>query len=460
MALLMGDHGVRLKLVSAQSAFLRGPHRHCAPMTSAPHTPLSRHRFVSILGGSAGNLVEWYDWYAYSVLTIYFAPSFFPKSDQTAQLLSAAAIFAVGFLMRPIGAYWMGVYGDTHGRKAGLALSVALMCAGSLLIAVAPTYAQAGVLAPALLVVARMLQGLSVGGEYGASATYLSEMATRRDRGFWASFQYFTLIGGQLVASGVTLLLVGVLSETAMEAWGWRIAFVIGAVLALAVYWLRSGLAETAAFEKLGARARSSALALWQAHPREFLIVVAISGGGSCAFYAYTTYLQKFLVNTSGFERQTATEISTATLIVFMLLQPLFGALSDRVGRKPMLLLFGIGGMLVSVPIFSALAAARTWETAFALALVPLVLLSAYTSISGLIKAEIFPAEIRTLGVALPYAIGNTIFGGTAEYAALWFKQAGLEAGFYWYVTAIIAVATIGFAALPDTGKHSRIVED
>lgn len=418
-------------------------------------------RLKAILGGSAGNLVEWYDWYAYSVLTIYFAPSFFPKSDQTAQLLSAAAIFAVGFLMRPIGAWIMGSYGDRHGRKAGLALSVGLMCAGSLMIAIAPTYAQAGVIAPAILVIARMLQGLSVGGEYGASATYLSEMASKKRRAFWSSFQYVTLIGGQLLALGVTLILQGFLDEAAMGAWGWRIAFVIGAALALAVYVLRRRLAETAQFEALAKdRPKSTALSLWRAFPREFMIVAAISGGGSCAFYAYTTYMQKFLVNTSGFGKQTATEIMTAALIIFMLSQPIFGLLADRFGRKPMLYLFGFGGMAVSVPVFTAIAATTDAVSAFAMILVPLMLLSAYTSISGLIKAELFPAHIRTLGVALPYALGNTIFGGTAEYVALKFKDLHLEAGFYWYVTTIIGMATIGFLMLPETKHASLIVED
>lgn len=428
---------------------------------AAMSAQMDRKRLTAIIGGSAGNLVEWYDWYAYSALTIYFAPAFFPSGDRTAQLLNTAAVFAVGFLMRPIGAWLMGSYADAHGRKAGLALSVALMCGGSLLIAIAPPYASIGIGAPALLIIARMLQGLSVGGEYGASATYLSEMATRKNRGFWASFQYVTLIGGQLLALGVTLVLQASLPEAALESWGWRIAFAIGAALALLVYVLRRNLAETEAFGKLDKdRAKSSALALWRAHPREFLIVAAISGGGSCAFYAYTTYMQKFLVNTSGFGRQTATEIMTAALVVFMLSQPLFGALSDRVGRKPMLLLFGVGGMIVSVPVFSALAVATVPMAAFGVVLIPLLLLSAYTSISGLIKAELFPPAIRTLGVALPYAIGNTVFGGTAEYVALWLKDAHLESIFYWYVTAIIALATLGFVLLPDTKRTSLIAED
>lgn len=419
---------------------------------------MDRKRITAIVGGSAGNLVEWYDWYSYTAFSLYFAASFFPKGDTTAQLLATAAIFAVGFLMRPVGAWAMGVYGDRHGRKAGLAISVALMAAGSLIIAFAPTYAQAGVAAPLILLLARMLQGLSVGGEYGTSATYLSEMATSRRRGFWSSFQYVTLIGGQLLSLAVLLILQAVMSEAALTAWGWRIPFVIGAVLALVVYLLRRRLAETESFEKQSADRRPSTIGnLWRDHPREFLLVAAISAGGSMSFYAYTTYLQKFLVNTSGFSKETATQVMTAALVIFMLQQPLFGYITDRIGRKPMLLTFGIGCMLATVPVFTALSHASSSWAALGLTLVPLTFLACYTSISGVIKAELFPAHIRTLGVALPYALGNALFGGTAEFAALRFKQAGMEAGFYWYLTAALAVATAAFIALPDTRLTSLI---
>ncbi|MES2146402.1 MAG: MFS transporter, partial [Pseudomonadota bacterium] len=339
-----------------------------------------RRRVRNVMGGSAGNLVEWFDWYAYSVLTIYFAPVLLPGHDRTTELLSAALIFAVGFLMRPIGAWAMGIYSDRHGRKSGLTLSVGLMAGGSLMIAAAPTYAAAGWLAPAVLLVARLIQGLSVGGEYGASATYLSEMALKDRRAFWASFQYTTLIGGQLLALGVVLILQVVMSEADLQAWGWRIAFVVGSLLALFVYWLRRRLAETEAFTRLQPdRAKSSIVRLWRDHPREFLIVAAISAGGSIAFYAYTTYMQKFLVNTSGFSRPDATRLMTLALIVFMAVQPLWGLAADRFGRKPMLLIFGFGGMATSVPVFTALSHANSLTIAFGLVMVLLLTLGSYT---------------------------------------------------------------------------------
>lgn len=417
-------------------------------------------RLRSILGGSAGNLVEWYDWYVYSAFALYFAPVIFPEASATAQLLNAAAIFAVGFLMRPIGAWVMGVYSDRHGRKAGLTLSVTLMCLGSLLIAVTPTYAAAGAVAPAMLVFARMLQGLSVGGEYGASATYLSEMAGRERRGYYASFQYVTLIGGQLTALGVLLLLQATMSEAALEAWGWRVPFAIGGLLAVAVFRIRRGLLETESFQAVKGERRSGGVALFREHPREAWTVMALTAGGTLAFYAYTTYMQKFLVGTSGFSRPTATAIMTAALLLYAAVQPVAGALSDRVGRKPLLVGFGVLGVLGTAPLFLALERVTSPVPAFALIAAALVALSGYTAISGVLKAEMFPAHIRTLGVALPYAIANTIFGGTAEYLALWLKNQGVERWFYGYVTAMIAVSLVAYLRMPDTRRHSRIVED
>jgi len=422
---------------------------------------MDRTRLRSILAGSAGNLVEWYDWFAYASFAIYFAPVFFPKGDPTAQLLSTATVFAVGFIVRPIGAYVMGRYADHAGRKAGLTLSVALMFGGSLLLAAAPSYAQAGVLGPVVLVVARMLQGLSLGGEYGASATYLSEIAPRRNRGFWASFQYMTLCGGQLSAIAVAVVLQAFLSEAELTAWGWRVPFVIGALLALAVYLLRRNMAETQSFRNLAEdRPRSTAAGLWAQHRREAILVAMLSAGGGLGAYTYTSYMQKYLFNTAGFSKATATYIVAAGLLWFTAMQPVFGALADRFGRKPMLLLFGIGGAIAAIPFFYAMEQVASPIAATLLLLIPLTLQSGYSANNALVKAELFPAHIRGLGVALPYAIGNALFAGTVEMVALGLKDIGIERAFYVYVAVVIAMAGVATLMLPETRETSLILED
>jgi MHS family alpha-ketoglutarate permease-like MFS transporter len=431
-------------------------------MTSAD-APARRHsRLRSIIGGSIGNLVEWYDWYAYSAFSLYFSKSFFPPANQTVQLLNAAAVFAVGFFMRPIGGWLMGRYADKYGRRAALTLSVFLMCGGSLLIAITPGYATIGVLAPTLLILARLVQGVSVGGEYGASATYLSEMAGQAHRGFWSSFQYVTLIGGQLIALAVLLVLQRTLSPEALQSWGWRVPFVIGALCAVVAIYLRRSLEETEEFQhdKASRPAGSPAATIrgLLAHPRAVLTVVGLTAGGTVAFYTFTTYAQKFLVNTAGFTAKEATYINAVTLLVYMALQPLVGALSDKIGRRPVLTAFGIVGTLGTVPLLTQLGQTHTMGGAIALLLLALTAVSGYTAINAVVKAELFPTSIRALGVGFPYAVTVSLFGGTAEYIALWFKNAGHETWFYWYVTACIAGSLLVYATMRET-RTSGLME-
>jgi MHS family alpha-ketoglutarate permease-like MFS transporter len=419
-------------------------------------------RAKGIFGGSAGNLVEWYDWFAYSSFALYFAPHFFPQGDTTAQLLQTAAIFAVGFFARPLGAWLMGLYADHRGRRAALAASVAMMCAGAFAIAVLPDARTIGGWAPAGLLAARILQGLSVGGEYGASATYMSEMAGRARRGFWASFQYVTLIAGQLIALAVLILLQTFMDPVALADWGWRIPFVIGALLAVVVFWIRAGMDESPSFVAAQAQGapRAKTMMLFARFPRETAIIFVLTAAGSLAFYAYTTYMQKFLANTAGFSKSAATTVTAVALVVFMLVQPLFGWLSDRVGRRTTIAVAFLGGAVATYPAMTALAVAPSRAVALALAILLLLILSGYTAVSGLVKAELFPAHVRALGVALPYAIANALFGGTAEYVALWFKDQGRESGFYIYVSVVMAAAFLVAVRLRDTNRHSKILED
>ncbi|TCO53470.1 MFS transporter [Actinocrispum wychmicini] len=411
----------------------------------------------NVIRGSIGNLIEWYDWYAYTAFSIYFASTFFPSGDQTAQLLNTAGIFAVGFLMRPIGGYVLGRFADRFGRRTALTLSVTLMALGSLIITVTPGYGTIGVAAPVILVIARLLQGLSVGGEYATSATYLSEVASRGKRGYYSSFQYVTLISGQLIALALQIVLQQVLTDHQLTTWGWRIAFGVGAVGAVAVMWLRRTMDESESFQNRTRTAEDGTLRLLLKYPKECLIVFGLTLGGTVAFYTYTTYLQKFMVNTSHIDKTTVTWINFIALAVFMGIQPLAGKLSDRVGRRPLLMFFGIAGTVVTVPLLTLLSHTKNPVVAFLLMTVALSIVTGYTSINAIVKAELFPTGIRALGVGLPYGLTVAIFGGTAEYVALGLKQAGVETLFYWYVSACILVSLVVYWTMRETSSASEL---
>ncbi|WP_394834273.1 MFS transporter [Pendulispora rubella] len=431
------------------------PARHDpAPTGTAPKSPV-----LAIIGASSGNLVEWFDFYTYSFTAIYFASAFFPSGDPTTELLNTAGVFAVGFFMRPLGGWLFGRLADKLGRRTSMMVSVLMMCFGSLMVACLPTYATVGKLAPALLLVARLIQGLSVGGEYGTSATYMSEVAVAGKRGFYASFQYVTLIGGQLLAVLALVILQQLLSADELKAWGWRIPFVLGALGAVVALFLRRSLVETSSAETRHDEKAGTLRGVLQ-HPRALLIVLGYTAGGSLVFYTYSTYMQKYLVNTAHLARETASQVMTAVLFCYMLMQPAFGALSDRIGRRASMLCFGVFTTLGTVPLLTALGQVQSPMAAFALLLLALAGVSFYTSISGLVKAEMFPPEIRALAVGLSYAIGNAAFGGTAEYVALRFKAHGLERGYFWYVTVLAAVALLASWAMPDPRKHGYLRDE
>ncbi|KVG87276.1 alpha-ketoglutarate transporter [Burkholderia ubonensis] len=432
-----------------------------APTAGVRQTGTFAH-LRSIFSGSVGNLIEYYDWYVYSAFSLYFAKVFFPSGSQTVQLLNTAAIFAVGFVMRPIGGWLVGLYADRKGRKAALLVSVLAMCAGSLFIGLTPGYNSIGLAAPILLVAARLMQGLSLGGEYASSATYLSEMADKTNRGFYSSFLFATLSLGQLLAMAVLVVLQQFfLSAEQLESWGWRIPFLIGALASCAAILLRRNMEETESFElaRKHKHPPPSLAALFK-HKRECLIVAGLTLGGTVAFYAYTTYMQKFLVNSAGMSKADASMVSVVSLIVFVLLQPVFGSLSDRIGRRPLLIAFGVLGTVCTVPIFHELTRVQSIGGALMLILAALSIVSLYSSVSAVAKAELFPVGIRALGVGLPYAITVSLFGGTAEYIALWTKSIGHESWFFWYVSACVLVSLLCYLWMPDPKKVSCIDQD
>ncbi len=428
-------------------------------MQDKNHRP-QRRTVRAIISGSMANLVIWYDWYVYAAFGIYFSAAFFPESSPTVQLLKTAGIFALGFLMRPVGGWILGGLGDRFGRRRSMLLSVVLMSLGSLIIALTPSYHIIGVYAPALLLFARLLQGFSIGGETGISTAYLCEMAPPHRRGFYSSFQYATLVGGQICALGTLIVLQRFwLSEQQLLEWGWRIPFVIGAFLTLITFYLHHHLHETKAY--LEVRSKSIVeKGIWKRlkeHPKAIFWVVGVTMGGTLAFYTYITYMQKYLVNTIGMSKADATLITFFALLFFALIQPLLGGFSDRIGRKPLLIAFGVSGTLCTLPLISAMDHAGSGYQVFGILALCLIILSGYTSISAAVKAELFPAEVRAVGVGLPHALTVALFGGSTEYIALWLKNKDMERWFFWYVTMAIFISLLLFINMKDTQKHNKI---
>jgi len=430
--------------------------------------PSTRRVVSNVVKGCLGNLIEWFDWFVYASFSIYFAASFFPAESLTAQLLAAASIFAVGFLMRPLGGWLLGMYADRFGRRNALAASVLLMSAGSLTIAFTPSFDTIGVFAPILLLLARLLQGLSVGGEFGSSATYLSEIATPGRRGFYSSFQYVSIILGQLTALSLMIALQAMLTSEQMYAFGWRIPFVVGAIAGITVMFLRRGMDESEHFKKdQEERAKATETGSGEApaaglrallkYPKQLAAVFGLALGGTVAFYVYTSYMQKYMVNTSGISKENAAVISFIALFIFMFLQPLVGWISDKFGRRAVMLFFSIGGTVVTVPVLTLLSHTDNVFAAFGLMMVGLVFVSGYTALSAIVKAEMFPTKVRALGVGLPHAIVAALFGGTAEPIALALKQAGNESLFFWYVTGCIAITFFAALTVKDPSKNSQL---
>lgn len=418
--------------------------------TTRTDSPPTSRPVRQLLAASVGNAVEWYDWYAYTFLATYIAAEVFPKSadNSLVPLLSTFAVFAVGFFMRPVGGLLMGAIADRRGRRSALTVTILLMGGSSLLVGLTPTYETVGVLAPVILVVARLLQGLSVGGEFAASTTFLVESAGPGRRGLFSSFQYVSTTAGQLVASGIATLLVDTLSDGQMNGWGWRVPFVLGAVLSLVGFWIRRGAEETRSAEQQQAP-RPGLLEALRRHPRQSLLICGITAGGTIAYYTWTSYLPTYAELNAGIEKSDALLAGTISLAFFGLLQPIGGLLSDRFGRRPLLLFFGLGFTLLTVPLLHTLH--DSFVTLLFVQCAGMVLLTAFTSISAAVNAELFPPRVRAAGIGFPYSLTVAVFGGTAPYVGTLFKELGHADLFPWYVAVLCLGSSLVYLRLPET---------
>ncbi|MGW0589561.1 MFS transporter [Streptosporangium sp. NPDC002607] len=412
-----------------------------------------RSRTRQLLATSAGNLVEWYDWLAYAYLATYFADQVFAQSQSSlVPLLSTFAVFAVGFVMRPVGGLVIGAISDRFGRRSAMTLTIALMGVGQLAMATLPTYAQIGLLSPLLLVLIRLVQGFSVGGEFAVSSVFLVESAAPGRRGLFSSFSYFSSNLGQLLAAGVAALLSTTLSQADMTSWGWRLPFALGAVACLAGLWIRHGTDETylhAEAIREGRISRPGLFDFLRRHPRESLLVVGMTVGATVSFYTWSIYLPTYAEITVGVEPGQALTASTIALAFFTVIQPLGGLLSDRVGRKPLLITFGVGFTLLTVPMLGMLS--NSFWSMLLIMCVAMVLLTGYTSVCSAVMVELFPSRVRTTGIGFPYAVTVAAFGGTAPYLATALADSGRGAWFGWYATALTLISTVVYIRMRET---------
>lgn len=415
------------------------------PISSPAQT---RRAIWNTIRGSSGNLVEWYDVYIYTVFASYFEGQFFDESEKNSTIY-VYAIFAVTFLMRPVGSWFFGRFADRRGRRAALTFSVSLMAACSMVIALVPSQATIGVAAPVILILARLVQGFATGGEYGTSATYMSEAATRERRGFFSSFQYVTLVGGHVLAQFTLLVLDAMLTDEQLREFGWRIGFAIGGVAAVVVFWLRRSMDESLSEEQLAAirsgedTGAGSIRELVTRYWKPLLLCFLITLGGTVAFYTYSVNAPAMVKATYKDQAMTATWINLIGLIFLMLLQPIGGIISDRVGRKPLLLWFGFGGLVYTYVLITYLPQTQSPIMSLLLVGVGYIILTGYTSINALVKSELFPARVRALGVGVGYALANSMFGGTAPLIYQAMKARDQVPLFIGYVTVCIAISLV-----------------
>ncbi|MCL6234182.1 MFS transporter [Acinetobacter sp. ANC 5579] len=401
-----------------------------------------------ILAGTVGNAIEWFDWTIYATFAVFFAKQFFPSDDPTASLLATFAIFAVGFFMRPLGGIVLGIFSDRYGRKAALAATIIMMAGGSLMIGLSPTYESIGIFAPIILVLARLLQGLSLGGEFASAATYLSEMAPKNKRGFYSSFMFFSSAIGILMASGLAWALTSTLTETQMSEYGWRIPFILGAIGGLVGMWIRKSVPDSEMTHKKES-VKNPLVVLIKHHPKETLRIVGISILTTFAFYIFVVYVPTYAIKVLGAEPQTAFAANTVGLIIFMLCQPVFGWLSDKIGRKPQLIVFAVGYLVFFYPIIKWMDG--TFASILLVELFGLVLYALYTAIGPAVMCEQFPTEVRAVGIGAPYNLMVALLGGTTPYVLTWLQSIGKQDYFYFMVLVGALLTLITFMKMPET---------
>lgn len=411
-----------------------------------------RVNLKAIIAGSIGNLMEWYDWGVYGFFAPFFAAQFFPSHVPIVSLLLTFLTFALGFFMRPIGGLLLGAYGDRHGRRNALTLTILIMAGGSLLIGISPGFSSIGLAAPVILIIARLAQGLSAGGEFGGSSAFLVEYSPPGRRAFIGSWQQVSVGAGTVVASATAALLSGIMAHDAITSWGWRIPFLLGACFALFGLYLRLSVRDTPTFETLEEKheiARSPILEALRRYPWESLRVVGITLAGTLTYYMWLLYMPTYVHTVTGMPLSVALRINLVCLIIFVCLIPFMALLSDRIGRKAVMATFAIGYVVLTYPLF--LIVGNSVIAVFVVELVGIFFLSMFSGSIATVMAEQFPARVRTVGIAFPYALAVAIFGGTAPAITTYLVSLHNNIGVAFYVIVAAAISAVVYLTMPET---------
>ncbi len=424
------------------------------PMPAQPASPSFQERRRAFLGTGIGNALEWYDWHIYGIFAPFFAKQFFDPGNELSALLSTLAIFAVGFLMRPVGGFLFGWLADRKGRRFSMLTSIGLAAAGSLAIGVAPTYATVGVGASLFLLLARLAQGLAHGGELPSAQTYLAETAPPARRGRWTSAIYVSGAFGILTATLLGAGLAALYGTQGMAAWGWRVPFLVGGLLGVYALFLRRRLTETHAFEKEQAddttgRRPSVLRGIWQNRVAAAR-VIGLTVGVTVVYQSWTVAAPAYAIGVQGLDATAVLAAEVVAIVVFIAVLPLCGALSDRIGRRPNMLIFGLTMAVLSYPLTYLARGGSAWQLGLAMT-IALIFIALSVSILPALFAELFPTRVRATGTGVPYAIAVALCGGTAPYLTTWLSSHHAQGYFTGYAVALLLLGVVVVLTTPET---------